>query len=150
MSINEDGDLKFMDCVHEHDSNKGRWLRWLDAICFPDCEPFVFEGSHWYLLEYDGKYVGYSGWRQISSDVGELCRAGIIPNMRGHGFHKHMIKFRERDMKDRGIIMSITSAFASNHHSINNLIACGYSACAGDEWTTAKRPEGSVFFKRKL
>lgn len=150
MCINEDGDLKYMEAVHEHNSDGGRWLRWMDAVCFPEYEPFVFEGSSWYLLEYDGKYVGYSGWRRLNSDVGELCRAGVLPEWRGNEFQRHMIRWRERNMKDNSIVISVTSAFAGNHHSINNLIACGYSATSGDEWTSAKKPDGAVFFRKKL
>lgn len=151
MSINEDGDLKYMKSVMVHNSDDGRWLRWMDAICFPEYEPFEFEETNWFLLEYDGKYVGYSGWRKVNDDVGELCRAGIIPDWRGNNFHRHMIRWRERNMKDRGISISIATVYANNPNSMNNLIACGYKVCSRDEWPTVQSSENSaVYFKKKL
>lgn len=151
MSINKSGDLKYMESVLVHNSDGGRWLRWMDAVCFPEYEPFEFEGTNWYLLEYDGKYVGYAGWRNINNHVGELCRAGVLPDWRGNEFQRHMIRFRERNMKDRGVIISVSTVYAGNHHSMNNLIACGYSVCAKEEWPTVKASSDSaVYFKKKL
>lgn len=140
-----------MESVISHYSEEARWLRWMDAICFPDCEPFEFEGTNWYLLEYDGKYVGYAGWRNVDKYVGELCRAGVLPDWRGNEFQKFMIGFRESNMKRRGVLISVTTTYANNHHSMNNLIDCGYRACAKQEWSTIKASDEScVHFKKKL
>lgn len=148
--MNTDGDIYYMKSVTVHDSDDGRWLRWMDAVCFPEHEPFEFEDTQWYLLEYDGRYVGYAGWRNINDEVGELCRAGIVPEWRGNGFQRHMIKFRERVMKYSGVLVSICTTYPNNYHSMNNLMACGYQACSKDEWPTVKHDGPVVFFKRKL
>lgn len=148
--MNIDGDIYYMKSVMQHDSDDGRWLRWMDAICFPEHEPFQFEGSHWYILEYDGRYVGYAGWRNINPEVGELCRAGVLPEYRGMGFQQHMIKFRERIMKYEDVALSLCTVYNTNHHSMNNLIACGYKACDNNEWPSIKSDGPVVFFKRKL
>ena len=140
-----------MESVISYYSEEARRLRWMDAECFPDYEPFEFEGTNWYLMKLGSNYVGYAGWRNIDDYVGELCRAGVLPNWRGNEFQKYMIGFRETSMKSRGVLVSVATAHVDNHYSMNNLIDCGYRTCVRDKYPSVKTDGNDyVFFSKKL
>ena len=123
----------------------------MDAICFPEYEPFEFDGSEWFLIEDDGNPVAYCGWRKINANIGELCRSGVLPEARGKGLQKYMLGYRESVMRNRQIILSVTTTDKNNFRSINNLIDCGYRACAKDDWPTVKADKsGAVYWKKRI
>ena len=156
MNIDDDEYLNhYMKRVYLHDSDDGRWLRWMDAICFPDYEPFEFDETNWYILEYDGTYVGYCGWRKASDDVAELCRAGVLPQERGNGFQRYMIEYRERQAKRDGFTFCVSTTSPFNHVSMNNLIRAGYMTLDGSYCPNVLPDKNngivsSVFWKKKL
>lgn len=148
-------DLK-MRHVYVHDSNEGRWLRWMDAICFPEYEAFDFDGAEWLLVERPHRLgqknftVGYCGWRMLTEGIGELLRAGVLPDWRGEGIQKYMIGYRESLMKRKGAKIALTTTAQDNFRSMNNLIACGYLTCKSHDWPMVDALEGSVFWKKVL
>lgn len=116
-----------------------RWVRWLDAECFPEDAPVPFytTGAEWFLLELNSIPVAYCGWHpeEIGDDgarVGFLARAGVSPSARGKGFQKLMINTRCEAIRKVGLTVATTYTSATNAPSMNSLIACGFKACTGE------------------
>ena len=123
----------------------------MDAICFPDYEPFEFDHTNWYVAMYKDTVIGYCGWRYVNNSVGELCRSGVLPDWRGDGLQSKMISYRENVMKSKGIIISVTTTYQNNFVSMNNLIKAGYLTCASEDWPNVDGlKNGSVYWKKKL
>ena len=71
-----------------------RWLRWLDAACFPDDRPLVLKDAFW-ALAWDGEEaVAFCGWC-ARGDLGFHYRAGVHPAARGSGLQAMMLSYRE-------------------------------------------------------
>lgn len=122
MSDDDKPPFRFIRCV------------WLDAECFPDDKPLVYEDAHWSLLWRRDAAVAFCGWCR-RGDEGFHYRAGVHPSERGHGPQKAMIEFREQAMRAGGIKSAVTYTEAYSAASMRTLIACGYRPFEADEKT---------------
>lgn len=112
-----------------------RWLRWLDAECFPDDKPLMLGAASWALARYDDEDpVAFCGWCR-HGDVGFHYRAGVHPAVRGQGLQKLLIAHRENAMRNKGIKTAVTYTEAYSAASMRSLIACGYRPFEADENT---------------
>jgi len=102
-----------------------RWLRWLDAECFPDDKPLILDAAHWSLVWQGPVAVAFCGWCRHLEE-GFHYRAGVLPESRGQGLQRAMIEYRENAMRDAGIRSAITYTEAYSAASMRSLIACGY------------------------
>jgi GNAT superfamily N-acetyltransferase len=116
-----------------------RWVRWLDAECFPEDSPapLATKDSEWFLLELDGVPVAFCGWypQEVGEDgarVGFLAKAGVLHSARGRGFQKLMINARCEAIRKAGLAVATTYTSPSNAASMNSLIACGFKATTGE------------------
>lgn len=104
-------------------------IKELDALCglaaYSKIEPS--EKGDWWLVYKNDEPVAYAGMTQstFAHDYGYLKRAGVLPNHRGKGLQRRLIKVRERKAKQYNWRALITDTTA-NPASSNSLIRCGY------------------------
>lgn len=92
------------------------------------------EGAAWYTYA-DALWLAYHGDRPVAyaamapslqwSNVGYLCRAGVIPEYRGLGIQKRLIRVRVNYAKKLNYVAVVTDT-TSNPASANSLISCGF------------------------
>ena len=109
-----------------------RWLRALDAECFPDDKPLVLSDAVGWTLAWEGdEAVAFCGWRPHGS-WGFHVRAGVRPESQGKGLQKQMLALREEAMASAGMSAAVTYTEAYSAASMNSLIACGYRVFEGN------------------
>ena len=70
---------------------------------------------------------GFATARVLDSDILYLNSAAVVPEARGNGLQKRLIRCRTR-YADKHDLTSITYTTPDNSVSINNLVACGFKA----------------------
>jgi N-acetylglutamate synthase-like GNAT family acetyltransferase len=120
----------------------------LQNICLPTDEPADTNFGCWWIASEDGNDIGFAGLtRSISwTDCGYLCRAGVVPNARGKGVQKKLIRIRIRQAKTFGWKWLITDT-TNNPASANSLIACGFKLF---EPTKPWGFKNSLYWRKKL
>lgn len=102
----------------------------LDEICFPTDERINPADSLWWIVWSGKKPVAYAGLRPCQNAQNKglafLCRAGVVPDHRGRGLQKRLIRVREGAARRLGIAELVTYCVPWNCASINSLVACGY------------------------
>lgn len=99
-------------------------LRDMDAVCFPtDTSFWNDERYHWWRI--DG--MAYAGLRvDKKTNIAHFTRAGVMPEARGQGLQKVLIKARLAWCKRQGIKVVKTYTSHDNTASIASLKACGF------------------------
>lgn len=104
-------------------------IRDLHLKCFDCDEPCSTSTGHWWIA-YDSKRtpIAFAGIEQSYqwSDTGYLCRSGVIPQARGAGLQKKLIRVRLSFAKRYGWNYVITDTAKDNVASSNSLISCGF------------------------
>lgn len=109
-----------------------RWLRWLDAECFPTDHPLRLEDALEWTLAWQGdEPVAFCGWRKHGLSWGFHVRAGVIAKAQGQGLQGEMLTLRERAMKAAGTHVAVTYTEAYSAASMNSLIRAGYRVFEG-------------------
>jgi GNAT superfamily N-acetyltransferase len=128
--------VDFRPAASEEDGQ--RILR-LDRICFPVDEPPVIAAAHW-IIGWDGETpAAYCAWKTVSHDgvqVGFHYRGGVLPEYRGHGLQRQMLRLREAEMHELGLTAAVTYTDADGAASMRSLIAEGYRPYAPTPTTT--------------
>lgn len=98
-----------------------------DRECLPYDEPAELDGVAWWVIEVAGSLIAYAGARRSVTAPGTayLCRAGVLPDWRGHGLQRRLIRARERWARAAGLTRAVTDTL-HNPASANSLIRCGY------------------------
>jgi GNAT superfamily N-acetyltransferase len=121
----------------------------MEQVCFND-ESLDEDDARehiWFVAFVNGKPAGYAGLKTWDGFTGFLSRAGVLPEFRGLGLQKRLIKSRQRYAKRIGIRWLVTYTAIDSAASQNSLISCGYRPYrpeypwAGAEW---------IYFRRKL
>ncbi len=104
----------------------------MDAALFDAVDaPFPGGAGFWWLVydEYYSLPIGYANLRRSHkwADCGFLARAGLLPEARGHGVQKRLIRARIAKARRIGWSYLITNTYR-NPASVNSLIACGFKA----------------------
>lgn len=111
---------KDMNVVHQLDSQ---------VFDYKEHHPIATEdGSVWWIV-FDGKKpVAYAGALFLKDkNRVYLCRAGVLPEYRGMGLQKQLIRKRVQWSKDScGADSVVTYTDSDNIYSSNNLIKCGF------------------------
>jgi GNAT superfamily N-acetyltransferase len=111
----------------------------LDALCFPVDEPPAIAGAHW-LIGWDGETeAAYCAWKTVNHDgvaVGFHYRVGVLPDYRGGGLQRQMLRLREAQMREQGLSAAVTYTDADGAASMRSLIAEGYRPYAPTPTTT--------------
>jgi GNAT superfamily N-acetyltransferase len=102
----------------------------LQLLCLPSDDPETpKEGSWWWLaIDEDGKAVGFAGMRPSDrwQQTMYLCRAGVLPEYRGQGIQKRLIRVRLIKARSLGNTHAITDCTTENPASARSLIAAGF------------------------
>ena len=111
----------------------------MDAVCFPLDVPAVIAGAHW-LIGWDGtKAAAFCGWKTVDHDgvsVGFHLRVGVMPDWRGRGLQRQMLRLREAAMRAAGLTRAVTYTDADGAASMRSLIAEGYRPYVPTSTTT--------------
>ena len=123
----------------------------LDEVCFPSDFRPCLENSLWWVVWRGNEPVAYAGLRPCqwheNAGLGFLSRAGVIPNHRGRGLQRRLIRVREAAARTLGLTEIVTYVAAWNAASLNSLIACGYKFYRpATKWGGAD----SVYLRRRL
>ncbi|WP_428664544.1 N-acetyltransferase family protein [Reyranella sp.] len=107
----------------------GRQILHMDRICFPVDEPPSIAGAEW-VIGWDGEMpAAYCAWKTVEHDgvpVGFHYRGGVLPEYRGHGLQRQMLRLREARMREQGLTVAVTYTDADGAASMRSLIAEGY------------------------
>ena len=120
----------------------------MHAQCFPGLEFQQLHGDWW--IAYDGETkapAAFAGlWPSVRTPgAGYLCRAGVLPQGRGKGLQRKLIKVREREAKKKRWVVLFSDIAPGNAHSLNNLYACGFRAFvpsepwSGEDWNYVRK-----------
>jgi GNAT superfamily N-acetyltransferase len=102
----------------------------LDRACFPVDVPMVQEKidhAWWWVARLGGEPVAYAGL--LAQDGGAkafLCRAGVLPQARGGGLQRRLLRAREAHARRVGVPRLYTYTSVFNFASTNSLLAAGY------------------------
>jgi GNAT superfamily N-acetyltransferase len=117
--------IKRVDIRHLQIQNS---LSALQKKCLPWDTPYDTNYGYWWIV-YDSSNnpCAFSGLVRSSrwTNVGYLCRAGVLPSYRGKGVQKRLIRARIRQAKALGWEWLITDTY-HNPASANSLIATGF------------------------
>ena len=124
-------------------------LTTLQQKCLPGDTPTDTTTGWWWIV-YDALNLPCAFAGLIPSvrwsDTGYLCRAGVIPNCRGQGIQKRLIRARVRQAKALGWNWLITDTY-ENPASSNSLIACGFKLFEPSKpWGAI----GTLYWRKKL
>lgn len=101
----------------------------MDEQLFPPAHnvaPGLDRGA-WWIAEIDGRVVGYAGALVWEPDrCLYLTRAGVLPEARGRGLQRRLIRARVAHARRLGLTGAYTYTLNWNEKSANNLIACGF------------------------
>jgi ribosomal protein S18 acetylase RimI-like enzyme len=117
----------------------GQRILHMDAICFPVDEPPSIPGAEWLIGWAGGRPVAYCAWKTVEHGgvpVGFHYRGGVLPEYRGHGLQRQMLRLREARMREQGLKAAVTYTDADGAASMRNLIAEGYRPYAPTPPTT--------------
>lgn len=110
--------------------------------------PVSTEGSTWWIV-YDGEEpVAYAGADFLKEkNTVYLCRAGVLPEYRGMGLQKELIKRRLKWAKEVcEVDVVVTYTDVDNVHSVNNLIKSGFLMYSPDfPWGSS---DDALYWKR--
>jgi GNAT superfamily N-acetyltransferase len=102
----------------------------LDREIFTDSPRLTdeeLEKSVWWLAYDGGHAVGFAGvWPNINQDRAFLTRAGVLPEARGGGMQKKLIRVRVAYAKKLGIRRCYTYVWVGNYASMKSLVRCGF------------------------
>ena len=104
--------------------------------------------GYWWIACFDGNAIGFCALKQSNkwSDCGYLSRAGVLPEYRGQGIQKRLIKVRERQAKKLGWHWLISDTYR-NPASANSLISCGFKMYNPSEPYGAT---GTCYWRKRL
>lgn len=99
-------------------------LEYLHTASLPsDTFPDFLKGFWW--IAWDGAApVAFAGLT-ATGDTGYLCRAGVIPDYRGKGLQRRLIRVRVNKARRLGLAWLVTDTYR-NPVSSNNLIDAGF------------------------
>ena len=102
-------------------------LNRLQKECLPYDKSYNVAEGNWWVAYQDDVPIGFAGVVPSArwSDVGYLCRSGVIYSHRGRGTQKRLIRVRQTFAKKIGWNWLITDT-TCNPPSSNSLISCGF------------------------
>jgi GNAT superfamily N-acetyltransferase len=95
---------------------------------FPPLGSHYFENGYWWLATLSGEPVAFAGLIPSTrwANCGYFVRSGVLPEHRGNGLQRRLMRVREIKAKRLGWTHMISDC-TDNLHSANNFIRSGYS-----------------------
>lgn len=104
-------------------------LRYMDAKCFPEDDPYEkWLSTEWWIAWGEkSNPAGFAGGFVWAPDkYFYLSRAGVLPEFRGNGIQNRLIDVRHRYAKKHDCLGSYTYTHPENIPSNNSLINSGF------------------------
>lgn len=104
----------------------------LHTICFQDeAAQADYEVGYWWLAYFEKEPVAFAGVTPsvLGFNTGYLKRVGVLPEHRGAGLQKRLIRVREAKAKKQGWSRLVTDC-TDNPASANSLYKAGYKMFA--------------------
>lgn len=101
----------------------------MQRICLPNDPPLsVEDGGEWWIAFYGDEPVGFGAIKPSVRwpSTGYLSRAGVIPEHRGNGLQRKLIRTRLKWARLQGWQWAITDNIEGNSESANNIAASGF------------------------
>lgn len=103
----------------------------MQDVCFPKdycMAPHEDDKIAWWFAYDDVEPAGFACLTQGYADhtLGYLAWAGVMPDYRGLGIQRKLIRVRLQECASRGYVRALTYTLTTNPKSSNNLIACGF------------------------
>ena len=125
-------------------------LQFLQALILPHDKPLKTGLGAWWLVEdVGGEPVAFAGIKPSLQwlDTMYLCRAGVIPELRGHGLQKSLIAVRERYARRMGMAWLISDT-TDNPASANSLASRGFRMFEPSRpWGGSKR---TLYWRKRI
>ncbi len=100
----------------------------MDSSLFYECDPIEgWDQYTWWIGTCEGIPVCYCGVQKLG-DFALLNRSGVLPEYRGNGLQKRMIKKRIEWAIENNLNRLITYTAVDNVESINSLIHVGFKS----------------------
>lgn len=141
----------------ERSSHFQNYILRLDAVCFPADPPTEINirspNEWWWLIRHPnerGGYVAYAGLRRMQDwhDM-YLCRVGVLPAFRGHGWQERLIKVREAKARKEKADWLVTDTVYWNTPSMVSLIRRGFEPYTPElPWKPAG--VGVIYWRKRL
>lgn len=99
----------------------------LQHLALPCDKPADTRRGFWWVAEVRGEPAAFAGMYPSAQwgDAFYLCRAGVLPEFRGQGLQKRLIRARAEFARRAGARWLITDTTA-NPPSVNSLVCCGF------------------------
>lgn len=91
----------------------------------PSDIPAKLDGSHWFVAWEKGVPLAFGGIAFWSNGKAFLSLAGVLPEHRGRGLQKRLIKARIAYARKWGVRQVVTYTVVNNPESMRSLIRCG-------------------------
>lgn len=88
---------------------------------------YGMDNADWWLAWYKGVPVAFAGIMKHTPKYAYLCRAGVLPEFRGHGLQRKLIRKRVEHAKALDYKGVVTYTIFHNTPSSNNLIKEGFT-----------------------
>ncbi len=102
----------------------------LDEICFPHDDRVNPADCLWWVAWHGTQPVAYAGMRLCKDPrnlgLAFLNRAGVVPEHRGRGLQKRLIRTRENAARRLAVTELVSYCMTYNVASINSLVNCGF------------------------
>lgn len=99
----------------------------IEKIVFDSTVDRMKPDSLWWLARYDGEPAGICSLTlHPEHDCCELSLCGVVPEFRGYGLQRRLIRVRERYGRQHGFERAVSYTRPWNFASANNLIRCGF------------------------
>lgn len=98
----------------------------LQLACLPYDEPRDFRTDAVWLGLEAGVPAAFCSVRMLDSGEWYLSRAGVLPEFRGKGLQKRMIRLRVAFARKHNPTRVVTDCTPDNYGSANSLMACGF------------------------
>lgn len=122
----------------------------LDRKIFEGDTPVHMPGSFWWILYANDEPVGFAGVRIIEGgESGYLYRAGILPQYRGKGLQKRLIRVREKWCRKQNLKSCVTYVLPNNTASLNNLLRVGYVSYK-PTYVYGPKPRWCVYLRKNI
>jgi GNAT superfamily N-acetyltransferase len=120
----------------------------MQTVVFTGGEHRNVQEDHWWIAEVDGKSAGFACLKVFPDDNSAyLALAGVMPQYRGRGIQKLLIRVRERFARKLGAKVAVTYTAYLNWASANSLIRMGYTLYSPQ---TAWGLKWSLYFRKDL
>jgi RimJ/RimL family protein N-acetyltransferase len=100
----------------------------LHTACMPADDVPDFSHGWWWVGTVDGVPAAFAGMTPVASwpQTAYLKRSGVLPQFRGNGYQKRLIRVRLAYARRLGMERVVTDTAEWNYASSNSLIACGF------------------------